>query len=226
MLLLTFLSLYLVYRLILSRAFDPCYDTFCFFFLFLLFLLFYVIHHRFKSNPYNKIADFPLALPELIYAIFLGLFFPFLIFVLLPALLVKIFGEFGTLALVVWIFLLFPAVFLFLVGGTASALVIFEEIPARREQRKKRKIMEKVKSKYFAQWKEKLSVAKTKKELWSILDDSGVYAGALSTFYKKYSRLPLEETIARAAEDYFVYRNLEAISTLVGVEINPEDLAK
>ena len=226
LLLLTLGMVYLVSVLVVEGFFD----FFCFAVLLGICVLFQFVHQWFKRSQRYQVSDFPLSWQELLY---ITLVLPLILCVPVVLLVVArwICGGNEFYAVWLWLLMIMLSVSLLMGGVVMGALIIFGDMPNRMERERQEKIMGRVRELCFSQWLEKLSVVKTKKELWKMLDAAWdpeekpmVHVGALSTFYRTYRNLPLEETIQRAAGDYFTFHNLPLISKIVGVEIVPGEV--
>jgi len=228
LLFLTFGMVYFGSVLVSNGFFDIC----CFAVLLGVCVLFQFVHQWFKRNQRYHVSDFPLSWQELLY---IALVLPAILYVPVVFLVAArwICGGNEFCAVWVWMLMTIPSVSLLGMAVVMGALIIFGDMPDRMERERQEKIMERVRELYFSRWLEKLSVAKTKKELWEMLDGTWdpeespmIHVGALSTFYKRYRGLSLEETVRQAAEDYFIYSNLELISRIIGEEISPGDIVQ
>ena len=207
---------------------DGFFDICCFAILLVVCVLFQFTHQRFKKNQRYQVGGFPsLSWSQLLYILLLiPLIFgmPFVMLMVAQALC----GGDEFCEVLTFLLLGVPTIILLLIGWLLVPLFILYWWPDMKKRKSQRKIMVPVREGYFSQWLEKLSVAKTKKELWEMLDEAWdpkespmVHIGALSTFYRTYRNRPLKETIHRAAEDYFTFHNLPLISKTVGIEIDP-----
>ena len=211
---------------------ESFFDIRCFAVLLGVCVLFQFVHQWFKRDQRYYVSDFPLSWQELLYV---ALVLPLILCVPVALLVVArwICGGNGSCVIGLWFLMIIllmikPSVYLLAGGVFIGAHIIFNDMPDRMERKRQERIMERVRGLCFSRWLEKLSVAKTKKELWKMLDAAWdpeespmVHVGALSTFYRTYRNLPLVETIQRAAEDYFTFHNLPLISKIVGIEIDP-----